>query len=318
MKLSAIAAMSGRGILPVSRETVCATFPSWQGLKVDGVNFWDPMLAEMNPQQRQQAYAAKRAAGNTHVMLTLDMRGMGSVPEIHALAKEALQAGFFLQLMCMGDGFNGSDPGALGFDWLMGHFQEIYTAFYDIAETTVFVPGFDGVVPGWQPFTKVNQFVRLARSVIDRGGRGYLGLELSSGYCVWSGEDNDWATPDGQCVDVIIQEFPIGMANVDTIPPDWLQPNGDWQPWVTNEMRAPYTEVYQMVGRMVSPYHMPPKQPDDHNAPFLLGSETPRGPYLYCCGEQSTYEWIRAQSISLAEVNSRRDYLRSMGASLVC
>ena len=53
--------------------------------------------------------------------------------------------------------------------------------------------------------------VQEARALIGRYG-GYLAIELSGGYCYWTGERNDWETEDGQRFDVILQELPIGTA----------------------------------------------------------------------------------------------------------
>jgi hypothetical protein len=220
-----------------------------------------------------------------------------------------------------------NDPGGMtyGRAWLMRHFEEVWTALKgsrgeaDLTPWVIPMPGYDGVVPAWQPFTGVNDYVKMARRVVgpDHG----LAIELSAGYCVWTGEGNDWAMEDGMRFDTILQEFHAAMGPPDPIPAAFLEANGNWKPdpAVRNEDRAPFDQVWQMVGRMVSPYHRPPDQPqndDGGGAPFHLRGGTPRGPFFYVAWEFDTYRWVRGQ-VSAMEVNRHRAYLRSLGCKLV-
>jgi len=256
--------------------------------------YWfDPLLAEMPSQaDRLAVYRAHRDAGDTHLNLSLDPRGLASVEPIAAIAKEAIEIGGLtgIVLMLMGDGHGSpnSDPGALGQNWLMANFLQIYARLHAIpigdhllTDHLVLVPGYDGVVPDWQPPSSVDRFVLMARAIIDAAGSGYLGLELSAGYCVWGDEHgvegNNWITPAGKAIDVILQEGPIGMGPPIPVP---TPPTERW------------TQIYQIAGRMVPrPFHPVPGQTDDLHPPYLLGVGTPRGPFFYNFWEFDTYSW---------------------------
>lgn len=324
---------------PPSRDEVGSVRISFQGQSVTtkqrGTERWfEPAIADLTDQDdRQAVYAAKRAAGDTHINVSLDLTGLAGVPWRRQIIREAIVTGGMrgVLLMMMGDGSpQDQDAGALGRDWLMRHFPAIYQAFKgdgtpgneDLTPWIIFVPGYDGVVPGWQPPSSVDAFALMARKIIDAGGSGYLGIELSAGYAAWGGDTattttaNNWTTAAGQAFDVILQEFPIAMGPPRPIPAHYLV-NGQWAPSVTDEQRKPWTQVWQMVGRMVSPYHVPDDQPDDRHPPYLLGAGTPRGPYYYVCFEFDTYEWIRTGRITLAEVVAHRAYLRQLGCRLL-
>jgi hypothetical protein len=219
-----------------------------------------------------------------------------------------------------------NDPNGMtyGRAWLMRHFATVWAALKggagepDLTPWVIPMPGYDGVVPGWQPFTGVNDYVKMARSVVgpDHG----LALELSAGYCVWSGEANDWATADGQRFDTILQEFPFPMGPPKPIPAAHLEADGNWKPNPPcgNGERGPWDQVWQMVGRMVKPYNRPANQPpndDGGGAPFLLSGGTPRGPFFYIAWEFDTYGWVRG--LPVADVDQHRAYLRSLGCKLL-
>ena len=323
-----------RPLPPVpNRDQVCGIVLNWQGLTVAGEPWFDIDIAYRPDHVRREAYEAKRQPrpgapnGDTHLMLHIDMTGLACLPKLKALAREYLaeQGGTGIQLMCCGDGNEAGkenhDPGSLNWPWLMANFRAIYDfwkADEDLTPYTVFVPGFDGVVPGWQPFTRVNEFARMARAVIDAGGSGYLGIELAAGYWCWSGETNDWETADGQKFDVIIQEFPIGVEPAQGPPKEWLKPDGSWKDEVSNEQRNPWTQVYQILARMVPNFSRPADYPrDDMGATYQLGRGTPRGPFYYIAGEIDTYLWKRQSAISVEKVDANRRALLAMGCRYV-
>lgn len=290
-------------------------------------NWFEPQIADYTDlNDRLQVYAAKRAMGDTHINISLDMTGLAGLPWRKALIREAITTGGMtgVLLMCMGDGHGqpNTDPGSLGHDWLMANFPAIYQYMKqgeDLTPWIVFVPGYDGVVPDWQPPSLVDAFAFMARSVIDAGGTGYLGLELAAGYCVWAGDEfNNWATPAGQCFDVILQEFNIDFAAPEPPPASWVASQAAWDA-VPNEQKAPWTQTWQMVGRMVRPYHRPPDQPsfEDPDPPFNLATGTPRGPYFYIAWEYLTYQWCRAQAVTSERVQRGREYLKALGCDYV-
>ncbi len=308
-----------------TRDELCSVRMRFQGMSIDlpaGSTYdplkarywWDPLMTGFGagptdagmPSQadRMAVYAAHRNVKpipDTHLNLSLDLGGLRTLPRVLDVAQEAVTLGGMtaIVLMCMGDGSRTDpDPGALGYDWLMANFQAIYQAARAIntgdpnnslAHRLIFVPGYDGVVPGWQPPSSVDRFLLMARSVIDYGKAGALGLELSSGYCKWGTDDgierNNWATLAGKAVDVIFQEGPI-----DQKPPEPFPPPAVWER-MTNQEKAPWTQVYQMIDRMVRPYYPLPGQPDDPNPPYLLAGGTPRGEFYYDYLEYDTMSW---------------------------
>lgn len=323
---AAMESSGGSNVLPPrpSREAVCAVRNQFQGISVGGRHLFEPEIGwTLTPEGRQRAYAAHRAVGDTHINLSLDLSGLACLPRLKAIIREAITAGAMtgVVLMCMGDGSPANpDPGALGVEWLMANFDAIVDyleADEDLTPWIVFCPGYDGVVPGWQPWSRVNAFARMARARLDRLAHGgYLALELSSGYCVWSGEDNDWATTDGQCFDVILQEFPIEWGPPEAPPAYLLLPDGsDWAPSASNEQRAPWTQIW-IVQRMLGPrYRRPAAQPPryDPDPPYFLGGGTPRGRYFYIAWERTTYLWVR-KNCDISIVNQQTAVVRDLGA----
>lgn len=321
---------SGGGHLPAkpTRDQMCGVRNQLQGIAIGDQHLFDPEIGWSSEKPfRLAAYAAHRAFGDTHICLSLDMTGLASLPQLKAVIREAITEGGMLGvlLMCMGDGNDAGepnhDPGALGFSWLMANFPAIVDfmeAGEDLTPWINFGPGFDGVVPAWQPFTRVNQFAQMARARLDRlpWGSGYLNIELAGGFVTWSGERNDWATPDGQMFDTILQEFPIDWGPPAAPPAYLLTPDGrDWSPSASNDQRAPWTQIWLMQ-RMLGPrYIRPSSEPVDYDPhpPYLLGSGTPRGRFFYIAWERTTYLWVR-QHCDLSIVNQQTAVVRDLGA----
>ncbi len=319
-----------------SRDQLCHVQCSFQGLTVQTQQYgvlplFDPVIGWFTgptaAADRAACYAAHKAVGDTHINLAVSSQydepgqayaGMpgrdftNDLDAFRALLTEAIHEGFYILLMMAGDGEE-PDPVGLtkGRTWLMQNFERIVTALRgdgtpvrpDLTPYIVFCPGYDGVVPGWQPPSGVDAFVQMARGVL--GPQGALAIELSAGYCVWAGNEfNNWATPAGQCVDVILSEFPCPMGPPQPCPADPAQ-------------RSPWDQVWQIVGRLVRPYHRPADQPanDDPSPPYYLGSGTPRGPYVYVAWEFDTYAWVRGCSVDT--VHTHREYLKSLGCPVV-
>jgi len=129
------------GLPPIpSRADVSKVVCSFQGQVIrtrqfGDVHWWDPMMADItDPADRADIYPQLRAPQpqpdgtvlvNTHINLSLDMTGLACLPKIKALIYEALTVGQMtgVLLMCMGDGDTGSNPGALGGQWLYENFR---------------------------------------------------------------------------------------------------------------------------------------------------------------------------------------------------
>lgn len=321
---------SGGGHLPAkpTRDQMCGVRNQLQGIAIGDQHLFDPEIGWSSEKPfRLAAYAAHRAFGDTHICLSLDMTGLASLPQLKAVIREAITEGGMLGvlLMCMGDGNDAGepnhDPGALGFSWLMANFPAIVDfmeAGEDLTPWINFGPGFDGVVPAWQPFTRVNQFAQMARARLDRlpWGSGYLNIELAGGFVTWSGERNDWATPDGQMFDTILQEFPIDWGPPAAPPAYLLTPDGrDWSPSASNDQRAQWTQIWLIQRMLGARYIRPSSEPVDYDPhpPYLLGSGTPRGRFFYIAWERTTYLWVR-QHCDLAIVNQQTAVVRDLGA----
>lgn len=252
---------------------------------------------------------------------------------ICAGATRGLPNGFMILLAMAGDGMSVSpdpQPGqyndpqgwTYGFEWLMQNFSRVWSALRgdggegpDLTPWIVPMPGYDGVVPVWQPFTCVNRYVQMARAAV--GTAGSLALELGNGYNSWSGEGNDWATADGQMFDVVLSEFPYQMGPPDLIPASLLGPEG-WLPSATNEQRAPWDQVWQIAGALVPVFHRPADMPaNDYpdGIPKRLVGGTPRGPFFYVAWEFDTFGWVRGAPLS--QVQRHRAALLAIGAVYV-
>ncbi len=336
---------------PPSRDQLCGVKCSFQGLTVvteqyGTLPWFEPALGWLALQSdRNAVYDVKAAAGDTHVNIALsgsynephqayaDIPGRdfsNDLSALRALITEAICAGaargvpngFRILLALAGDGMS-PDPVGLtyGFDWLMQNFARVWQSLKsdgpDLTPWILPMPGYDGVVPAWQPFTCVNAYVQMARGVV--GPDAALALELSAGYNSWSGEANDWDTPDGQMFDVILSEFPYPMGPPTLIPSNLLD-GRNWKPMppLTNEDRAPWDQVWQIAGALISPFNRPADMPDNDypgGVPYRLSGGTPRGPFYYIAFEYDTYGWVRG--CPLSQVQEHRSALKALGCQWV-
>lgn len=314
---------------------------------------WLALLSDRNA-----VYDAKAAAGDTHVNLAVSSayneagQVYAAIPgrdfsqdlgDLRSLIAEAICAGvsrgvpngFRILLAMAGDGMSvnsNPQPGeyndpvgmTYGYQWLVANFLRIWSTLRgdsgegpDLTPWIVPMPGYDGVVPAWQPFACVNQYVQMARSVV--GPSAALAIELAAGYNSWSGEDNDWATADGKMFDVILSEFPYPMGPPSLIPPDLLD-GRNWKPMppLTNEQRAPFDQVWQIAGALISPFNRPADMPENDypgGVPYRLSGGTPRGAFYYIAFEYDTYGWVRG--LPLSTVQEHRAYLSSIGCQFI-
>lgn len=303
-----------------TRDEILSAPCLFQGLTVQTRQYgelplFDPLIAWLSGEtaraDRQAIYAVKRAAKCKSINLAVSGQYREArqayvaipgrdfttdYPALRELLREIISEGFYVLLCCAGDG-EGSGPGyndlvgwTYGKQWLVDHFIDIRAAVGDdLAPFVIFCPGYDGVVPGWQPPQSVDPVLLHMRDVI--GPSGYLALELSAGYASWGDGGDNWQSPAGQAVDLILQEFPLGPLPGN--PPD---------------------QVWQIAGRTVRPYHRPPEQPvgDDPNPPFYLEHGTPRGDFFVWGFEYDTYLSVR-RMISAEQVQIDRQYLRTLG-----
>ncbi len=317
-----IALFGGSGARPFpaapSRDELCTVKMSFQGLEFvtptyGHVFWWETIAWWPNYTDRQAAYAAKRAAGDTHIILDLSgsYKELGeeyddvgadysqNLPALVALAEEAIREGFLIDLRLAGDG-QGAGPGyndpvgmTYGHDWLMANFPRIAAAFAHLVDYTVFVTGYDGCFYGWEPEQMV-AFGKLFRSIFPNGT---LGTEFNTGH-IPLGEGpgyRDAYGPNGcmQDFDVIYGEFDPFNYHADS--------------------------TWQIVGRLVSPYVRPDDQPagDDPRPPYLLHTPNVRGPWFFIAFEILTYRWVRGQCAP-EEIPAYRSYFAAMGCEHIC
>jgi hypothetical protein len=311
-----------------TRAQIGAVKLTFQGLTVALPDFgtipwFEPAISSLSAADRKLVYAAKHAAGDTHIAIALSWNYAGdgaysypvpgtdltaNLPAFRALVHEAIENGFYVLAFLAGDGE--SPPGGghddpvgwtYGYAWLMQNLSSIVTSLQqpdDLLPYVILVPGWDGVAPGWAPDasnpssgtyaypSELDNYLLHARSLV--GPKGSLGVELATGYSHWGGGAANYTSPAGLALDVILQEFPG-------------PPTGD--------------QVWQIAGRELGPaYVRPPDQPagDDPNPPFYLSGATPRGPFFPIAYEYDEYRWVR-DGVTPAEVQQEKAYLKAAG-----
>ncbi len=266
-----------------------------------------------NPADRQAAYAAKRAAGDTHIIVDLsgsykeldigyDDIGADysqNLPALVTLMEECIREGFLIDFRMAGDG-QGDGPGyndpigmTYGHGWLMANFPRIFEAVAHLKDYIVFVLGYDGIFYGWEP-EQVVAFGQLFRSICPDGA---LGIEFNTGHIpLGEGPGYQGAYNPGGCMqdyDVIYGEFDPFNYHADS--------------------------TWQICGRLVDGYVRPPDQPadDDPRPPFLLGTPNVRGTWYFIAFEILTYRWVRGQC-GPDEIAAYRAYFSAMGCPHIC
>ncbi|HEY8039878.1 MAG TPA: hypothetical protein VIF15_08805 [Polyangiaceae bacterium] len=297
-----------------TRAGVLSVKLTFQGLTVTlptygAIPWFEPAITSLDAASRKLVYQAKHAAGDTHIGMAVSWAYMndggysypvpgldltGNLPAFRALVVEAIENGFTPVIFLAGDGespagggYNDPNGWTYGYSWLMAHLPAIVASLqqpFDLTPYCLLVPGWDGVMPGWQP-SELDAYLLQARSLLPNG---YVGLELASGTCHWGGGAANYTSPSGQALDAILQEFPG-------------PPTGD--------------QVWQIAARELGPaYVRPPDQPagDDPSPPFYLPGGTPRGPWFVVAYEYDEYRWVRAQ-VTATQIQTERQYLATMG-----
>lgn len=322
------AVLSSSSVRPLpaqpTRDQVCAVSYSfnslWVNLPTYGRFPWAENVAWLtNPADRQAAYAAKRANGDTHAIM--GVTGRYSEPdapyfnrpefgqdfttspqrlqEFRDRCREVVEQGFYLDLRLGGDGqsnaqqtYNDPVGWTYGHQWLMANFERIFVALHELNDYIVWVPGFDGIFYGWDP-QQVVAFGALAR----RMGVKHLGLEFNTGHIpLGEGPDVRDAYAPGHAMqdyDVLFGEFDPFNYHTDS--------------------------TWQIVGRLNRPYNRPADQPagDDPNPPFLLGQPNARGRWFFIAMEVLTYLHVRGR-LSADDYRAYYDYYTTMGCEFVC
>lgn len=297
-----------------TRDQLARVKESFNSLWIDTPSYgriawWETIAWFPNRADRQAAYAAKRANGDTHIILDLS----GSYREISGLynnvgadysqnlsalvklAYEVLEEGFLIDLRLAGDG-QGAGPGyndpvgmTYGHDWLMANLDRIMDAFAPIYRYIVWTPGYDGVFYGWTP----EQCMAFAARIRARWSDAVIGIEFNTAH-IPLGEGGGDYLPGGR------------MQNYDVI-------FGEFDPFDYHS-----DSTWQIVGRLVPDYHRPPDQPssDDPLPPHYLSQPSPRGPFYFIPFEILTYRHVRG-AVPDEEYATYRDYFTNMGCELV-
>jgi len=285
---------------------------------------------ELTAADRAAVYAAKRAAGDTHMIVALSWAyresgisfgTLGRAPagfdgtrnwlRFLALLDEIIAAGFYISLHMAGDGLSRPDFGyndpvgdTYGWQWLMANLATIRAQVGEArAAYIAWCPGFDGCIPGWagpeNDWHRTNEYLQAARQTL--GPSAVIALYLSAGYWAWSGETNDWATPDGQQADVAFYEGPVPFGPL-------------VGPYPGPENGSPWDQIWQISKRLLmGAYVRPPDQPADDDPGTIPGShQTLRGPLMTNYLEISTYDWVRGR-VDSGTVQRQRAYLRGCG-----
>lgn len=313
-----------------TRDQVCALRTSLQGLTYETTQFgaipaW--FYAGLNATDRAIARAAHKAAGDTHIPISISAayKEEGTLwPDalkegydftqdldgLRAILTEVICDGLFIDLPLAGDGL-GEGPGyndpvgnTYGYQWLMANLPRIVAALKgdgtvpDLTPFILFRPGWDACFYGWgidgevpdQQPDRVRRFGELFRALLPTG---HLAIEHTPGNIPCGEGGQDYA-PGGL------------MRTYDTILSEFASVHED--------------SCWQVVARMVPHYHRPDDQPagDDPNPPWYLAPGTERGPYFYVAFEPTkggVYEWCRGWC-NLTDVQAVRSYLRDLGCEL--
>ncbi len=289
-----------------TRDHVCGGQTTQQGFTVTlprlgAFPWWGGAWAWLSAEERASAAQQLLAAGDTIcvIQVALDGRALYDEPnqfysadkfpplqqslaQTVALVREAIELGFTAVWL-----FLDGDNGAYGFPVAVQQVQELAPLMDDLNGYICYVPGWDGVFYGYTP-QQVADFATAARGA----GALYVGLEHSTGHIPVGNAETDY-NPHGLMTgyDLVLGEFNDGQFD-DT--------------------------VWQVLGRMIRPYHRPAEQPidDDPNPPFYLGVVSARGAYCYRVFEYFIYGWVRGTAAS--DVQHAKAYFEARGAVNVC
>jgi len=298
---------------PPSRQAAIALKLTFQGLTVTTAQYgtlpwFEPWIGALSAlSDRQAVYAAKHAAGDTHLIVecfTNTQPVYNEAPytaiiapsceqnqaQFLALVEEIIQNGFIPVIAYDGDdGDNPVDgyPNAARQAPILANLLAS-SQLGDLNPYAVYARLWDSVFYGSSP-ANIQAFGKLFRSILPNG---YLAIEFNIGHIPVGNGPADYA-PGGMMTDydVILAEYP-----------DWPT-TGD--------------AVWQVNARLLGPdYHRPSDQPstDDPNPPYYLASPSPRGPYAAICFERGEYGWTHGQ-LSLSQIEAQNTYYRAMGCS---
>lgn len=299
---------------PPTRQQALSMQLTFQGLYVDcppygRLPWFEAAIAWVGPECRANVYAAKHAAGDTHLVIqlpfgpplydepnqpysadrfgALDWTAHDTAidPQLSQLVADVIHAGFVPELVLGGDGPSNSGHAFTELPLVLAALRA-YSP--DLSLYTILNPGWDSVFYGWTP-QQIADFGRLFRRLAPDG---FLAIEHNIGHIPLGGGPADWSRSGPMSTyDLVLSEFSQPDA-----------PNND--------------SLWQVAGRLLGPaYRRPADQPagDDPTPPWYLRSGTPRGPYFVCAFEWvGEYSFVRGKQTS-AQQQQFRQYLRALG-----
>jgi hypothetical protein len=307
---------------PPTRDQALRFNMTAQGLMVHTSQFgdlhwWDAALSWLNAQDRQAVYAAKHAAGDTHVIIELPdglplydeccndyspdrfpaldwSQGETSYRNspLADLVAEVRRAGLIPAIFPDERYEHSLTNTLLAIDALQ------HSKYGDLTpQIAFFSTGWDGVFYGWPDSVSNPVISDWAVSVRNVCPACRLGIEFNSGH-IPLGEGGGDYQPGGRMngFDIILAEYDSTLSN---------------------------DNFWQITGRMVPDWVSPPDKPagDDTQIgtgpnrqwpPFYLLPQSPRGPYYYSCFEWRMYDWVRGNATS-QDIANQRQYARNAG-----
>lgn len=323
LRLAALSGGGGGGGLPPvpTRDQVCRVRLTFQGLTVNTGQFgslpwFEPAYVCLDdPADRAAVCRAKRAAGDTHLILEcsstanpvysgehtpyrdipINIKKWDDDPTgFRALVEEVILEGL-TPIVAFdgdeGDDLDYGDPNARRqLAWMAPLFAS--SRLGDLNQRILYARLWDGVFYGSSP-ENIASFGQLFRSILPDG---YLGIEHNSGHIPVGGGAGDWANGGPMSTyDVLFSEFDYGPG----------------QP--ANET------IWQVACRLLGPaWRRPDDCPDYITTDYAerhwyLSDGTPRGRYFAIAFEwEGAYLWVRGQSTAEEEAACRA-YLSACG-----
>lgn len=302
-----------------TRDQVCRMKLTFQGLTVHSdeydadLRYFEPAIMCLHTlEDRQRVYAAKHAAGDTHLIIELSAtenpvyhsgqyadipiiitNGELDLPLFLNRIEEILMNGFTPCVVFDGDEGDGEygDPNArrqlqMLVPLLRG------SAYGDLNQYVLYCRFWDGVFYGSSP-ENIASFGALFRSLVPHG---YLAIEHNTAHIPVGGGAGDYAH-DGPMAgyDVICSEFDVSNST----PPD--------------------ETVWAIALRLLGPaWRCPPDAPQDYTTAYAiskwyLANGSPRGPYYAIAFEWvGAMDWVNGRSTADQEA-SRRRYFSALG-----
>jgi hypothetical protein len=304
-------------VLNPALDKVCAVKTTFQGLMVDipgyGLIPWFEGCIQSlsNYSQRSAVYRAKRAVGDTHILIdrwwayrelsyTYPINsGIGidyaASPYAFAdLVGEAQSEGFYTQIMLANEGQHRVD-GQYGYYDGLNSLPLTIAALRDLIPCSIFFHGYELMGPGgdWTSEQIEYAYVFL-RSLL--GSVGKIGLELGQGYCKWREGPNGetgWETEAGKTINVFCQEFPQEIDD----------------PTVDDRGGTKFGGCQQVAARMLGPKKRN-IEPKNDGPWYLAGLDTRVIGFEY-----GLYQFVRDRDVE--KVNRRREMIKSLGYDYV-